>query len=218
MGNTLASQVEQYINGIGKVPRSAVYGRFDLVAKRAIDRALDDLGQSRRLVVGPSEVAPVRSACADAELPKKRIRKSRAKPASERRRTFRDDVLALMTPGQRFTREDLTQPFPWRSLGAMDQMLARMVERGELVRETYKGYWLPDQVTPPDARLARNRVLAAFQPGEILNLRDVKERLPDLGRSTIGKALAALCRDGRMRAARLRGYWLAGTLPGDTAP
>lgn len=209
MGSTLSIQVEEFINEAGKVPRVQVYRRFELVGKRFVDQAIEELAQSRRLVVGVADVAPIKAQAAEAGEPKKRKRKIRAKP--EKRRTIADDVLAVLAAGQRYTREEIAQRLPERSEGVVDRVLGRMVRRGQLYREPYKGYWLPCG-EPPESRQPKDRVLAAFRPGEVLQSREVNARLPDLGRSTIGKALAALCRDNRVCTARLRGYWLPGTV------
>ncbi len=60
--SAIAEDIESFVNETGKVPRSAVYGRFELVTKRVIDQALERLAQSHRLVVGATDVAPVRQA------------------------------------------------------------------------------------------------------------------------------------------------------------
>ena len=48
---TLRDEVEQIINQRGKMTRTALYCQFELVAKRALDSALEDLARTHRIVL-----------------------------------------------------------------------------------------------------------------------------------------------------------------------
>lgn len=211
MSSTLASQVEEFINGVGKVPRSAVYGRFDLVAKRAIDTALEGLGTARRLVVGAADVAPLRQARPAVEpmldTPAAPLPEPKARSPQQGKRTTRDDILELFEPGRRVARREVYERLSHRSARFVDETLRRLSDEGVLTREAYRGYWLAEGPTPPSI-FARDRVLAVFRPGERLHLRDVKARVPGMNRNTVQRSLADLRGEGRICSVAYRGYWL----------
>ena len=159
MNSTLASQVEEFVNGAGKVNRTVVYAQFELVGKRYIDRALTELAERARLVVGVTDVASVRQARrAEPAQPVKppprvekpvsledeiRARRQQAKEALGGP-TLRQAILAQFEPGRVMTADLIIAKLGkvWSEKSIRTEMSV-MKSKRLLANRPCHGWWLP---------------------------------------------------------------------------
>lgn len=160
--SAIADDIESFVNETGKVPRSAVYGRFELVTKRVIDQALERLARSHRLVVGATDVAPVRQArraepAKPVEPPSRvekpvsledeiRARRQQAKEALGGP-TLRQAILAQFEPGRVMTADLIIAKLGkvWSAKSIRTEMSV-MKSKRLLANRQCHGWWLPGTV------------------------------------------------------------------------
>ncbi len=152
----IADDIESYVNEAGKVQRSAVYSKFDLVSKRAIDSALESLAQSRRLVVGASDIAPIRrvqSAKAQAPAPSPKVDRTFEREMRRHRQkakealggaTLRQAILAQFEPGRLVTADVIIAKLSsqWSAKSIRTEMSV-MKSKRLLANRRCHGWWLP---------------------------------------------------------------------------
>lgn len=207
MGSTLSIQVEEFINEAGKVPRVQVYRRFELVGKRFVDQALEELAQSRRLVVGASDVAPVRD-----------NRRPAAVQAAGQLATHQDDepplperlVALLQAQGTMSLASIMAALDPPAEKKHISTALGRLKAR-DIVGRVSRGQWAlvdPDRGLP----IIKNQIIAVFEPGVMLTRAEIGARIPTMKPNSLSTELCRLVRVGRLAHRRCHGYWLPGTV------
>lgn len=227
MSSTLASQVEEFVNGAGKVNRTVVYAQFELVGKRYIDRALTELAERARLVVGAAEVAPVRAAPRAAQLAvfgesaTHEYAMTESAVERDRRRqpratqTLPERLLDAMQHGETMTVRDIVAAVqdsgPRVSEADVRKTLSKM--KGREVDNPSWGRWALSSaaVNRRGVSLPR-RLMALFSPGARLTRAEIRALLPDANDGSVSAALADLVAAGNLRNERCRGYWLPGTV------
>lgn len=227
MASTLSIQVEEFINEAGKVPRVQVYRRFELVGKRFVDQALEELAQSRRLVVGATEVAPVRSALraaeravfgesatheyATTESEVERARRGRPRPAQ----TLPQRVSEALRSGEAMSVRDLLSAVNAEGPRVSDRDLRKVLTRmkGRDVENPSWGRWvlLSAEVNQPGVSLPK-RLMALFKPGVVLSRPEIRAMMPDANDGSVSAALTELVAARKLCNRRCHGYWLPGTV------
>lgn len=226
---TLRDEVEQIINQRGKMTRTALYCQFELVAKRALDSALEDLARTHRIVLGATEVAPVRAAKRDAQRqvfgvsvddhaslnPDKQVRECRTEP------TIRERIIAALDGGTVLSVRELTE-----RLNQTGSPLTGKVVRGTLsrmntadeVKSPAWGKWtLKASAEAMRGATIPRRLLALFQPGVMLSRQEIRERMGDANNGTVSVALHDLVQGGKLLIRPGRGYMLPTAIQEDAA-
>lgn len=207
MGSTLSIQVEEFINQAGKVPRVQLYRRFELVGKRFVDQALEELAQSRRLVVGASDVAPVRD-----------NRRPAVFAAAWQLATHQDDeprlpervVALLQARGTMSLTAILAALDPPAEKKHISTVMGRLKARG-IAGRVCRGQWAlvdPGRGLP----IIKNQIIAVFEPGVMLSRAEIGSRIPTMKPNSLSTELCRLVRAGRLAHRRCHGYWLPGTV------
>lgn len=228
MTATLKEEVEQIINARGKMTRTAVYAQFELVAKRALDAALEDLARTHRIVLGATEVAPVRAAKrmaekfvfgdsatdaygaallkADQLAAEERQRQARLEP------TLPERICTALRRGSMTVRE-LHQAVEAEGSPVKEVDIRKALSRmkGRSVDNPSWGRWALSEtpVNQPGTSLPR-RLLALFRPGVRLSREHIRAQLADANDGSVSSALSELVSTGKLRNQRCKGYWLPG--------
>lgn len=223
MTTTLKDEIETLINRSGKMSRTRLYCQFELVAKRAIDNALEDLARTNRIVLGASEVAPVRASrreaavavfgesatyaysASQAELDRERERRARPE------RTLPDRLLEALKGGEAMTVRELQDALVLTGPRVPEREVRKALSRlkGNGVDNPSWGRWILDSAALNQRGVSlRKRLLAIFEPGVMLSRPQIRERLKDANDGSVSDALAGLVADGKLCNKRARGYWL----------
>lgn len=223
---TLRDEVEQIINQRGKMTRTALYCQFELVAKRALDSALEDLARTHRIVLGATEVAPVRAAKRMAEkfvfgdsatdAYGQALLKAEQLAAEERQRqarlepTLPERICTALRHGSMTVRE-LHQAVEAAGSPVKEVDIRKALSRmkGRSVDNPSWGRWAlaESPINQPGTSLPR-RVLALFAPGVRLSREQIRAELSDANDGSVSAALSDLVTSGKLRNQRCKGYWL----------
>jgi len=226
---TLRDEVEQIINQRGKMTRTALYCQFELVAKRALDSALEDLARTHRIVLGATEVAPVRAAKRDAQRqvfgvsvddhaslnPDKQVRECRTEP------TIRERIIAALDGGTVLSVRELTERLNQTGIPLTGKVvrgtLSRMNTADEVKSPAWGKWTLKASAEAMRGATIPRRLLALFQPGVMLSRQEIRERMGDANNGTVSAALRDLVQGGKLLIRPGRGYMLPTAIQEDAA-
>ncbi len=226
---TLRDEVEQIINQRGKMTRTALYCQFELVAKRALDSALEDLARTHRIVLGATEVAPVRAAKRDAQRqvfgvsvddhaslnPDKQVRECRTEP------TIRERIIAALDGGTVLSVRELTERLNQTGIPLTGKVvrgtLSRMNTADEVKSPAWGKWTLKASAEAMRGATIPRRLLALFQPGVMLSRQEIRERMGDANNGTVSAALHDLVQGGKLLIRPDRGYMLPTAIQEDAA-
>lgn len=221
MSSTLASQVEEFINEAGRVPRTDVYRRFDLVGKRFVDQALVELGEGGRVVVGASDVAPVRKSRRLTEVAvfgdgaEGLTEESIAEPAESGKgweMCLPDRLVRLLRAGGQMHLSCIAAALkPPARRKDVASALSRLKARGVVANPAHGRWEVLNADKPLHGPAMRNGILAVFEPGKVLSRADLAVLLPQYKGQSLSTELCRLVKAGRLVNKRATGYWLPDT-------
>jgi len=232
---TLRDEVEQIINQRGKMTRTALYCQFELVAKRALDSALEDLARTHRIVLGATEVAPVRAAKRDAQRqvfgvsvddhaslnPDKQPRRARWVLECRTEPTIRERIIAALDGGTVLSVRELTERLNQTGIPLTGKVvrgtLSRMNTADEVKSPAWGKWTLKASAEAMRGATIPRRLLALFQPGVMLSRQEIRERMGDANNGTVSAALHDLVQGGKLLIRPGRGYMLPTAIQEDAA-